>query len=322
MRWVLLVVSLVCFVLGGLGIYRNPALPSQPFEVSVVEAQTKLDAWKTYISLSANLDLDSRIYSTDVVRPVYCLKSTNQVHSVSITDAKTQSDLKDYLGATVRVNSRTMSGGIKMQMVENVVGDDKVISQRQLSPLEGSNGEVWVLTNRRVENQNSQSLDGESAFEGVLTRFVDFDKNLKSYIEDYSLAKIQKQLSKDGKFEITDETYLIILGLQDTQKNLFYCPVEGSDNVLYTAMTEKLAKDPPNPIVGIMESWDTQEKGSLGTQLNKTPPEKIGVIRHGLTAEMYNKRSSDSVKGTFFFAGVFLVFAAIGFLRGILKKKR
>lgn len=321
MRWMLLIVSLICFVFGSLEKHRNPMLPSQPVEVTVTEAVPKLDVWKTYVSLSANMDLESRVYSTDVIRPVYSLKSTNEVHPVSIADKEGRLALKDYLGTTVKVSSKIASGGIQMQMIENEVGVDKVISQRRLSPLAGSNGGVWVLTNRRQGDEGDSSLSGVAVFEGVLTRFVDFDINLESYIENYTLEEIQQQLLDEGKFEITDETYLIILGLENTRDNLFYCPIKGSDNKLYTVMTEKLAADPPNPIVGIMESRDSKEEGDLGTLLNKTPPEKIGVIRHGWTADMYNKKSSDSVKGTFLFAAIFLFFALIGFARNLSKPK-
>ncbi len=318
MRWMLLVVSIGSFVMGISVMIRNPVLPSEPLEVTVAEAIEKLDQWKTYVSLNAEIDLDARIYSTDVTSPVYALKSTNEVHTLAATHAA----LKDYLGTTVRVNSRIESGGIQMQMIENTVGEDKVMSQRQLSPLAGSNGEIWVLTNRRVGNQGGQSLDEASVFEGVLTHFVDFDKNLESYIEDYSLEKIQKLLSKEQQFEITDETYLIILGLENTKKNPFYCVVKGSDDLLYVAMTEKLVADPPNPLVGIMEKWDAQEEGSLGSFLNTSPPERIGVIRHGWSADMYNKRSADSVKGTFLFAVIFLFLAAFIFLKSRLQKKK
>lgn len=321
MRWLFLFLSLMCFVFGGLTFYGNPALPAQAVEVSIDEAKAKLESRKAYISLSAGIDLESRIYSTDVVRPVYCLKSTNRVHPISVIDAIGQNNLKDYVGASVRVSGRTALGGVKMQMVENTVGETKVISQRQLSPLEGSDGKLWVLTNRRVGDQSAGGVDGESVFEGVLTRFVDFDKNLESYIENYSLSKIQKYLNKDKKYKITEETYLIILGLENTRDNLFYCPVEGSNFVLYAAMTEQLAKAPPNPLVGIMESWDTNEEGDLGAILNQTPPEKIGVIRHGWTADMYNKGNSNSVKSNIFFGVVFLLISVFCFLRGKLKKK-
>ncbi|NOX99455.1 MAG: hypothetical protein GXP30_06965 [Verrucomicrobia bacterium] len=318
MRWMLLAVSIGSFVMGISVKIRNPVLPSEPLEVTAAEAIEKLDQWKTYVSLSAGIDLDSRVYSTDVASPVYALKSTNEVHPLAATHAA----LKDYLGTTVRVSSRIESGGIQMQMIENTVGEDKVMSQRQLSPLAESNGEVWVLTNRRVGNQGDQSLNEASVFEGVLTRFVDFDKNLQSYIEGYSLEKIQKLLSKEQQFEITGETYLIISGLENTKKNPFYCAVKGSDNLLYAAMTEKLVAAPPYPLVGIMERWEAEAEGSLGSLLNTNPPARIGVIRHGWTADMYNKRSADSVKGTFLFAVIFLFLAAFIFLKSRRQKKK
>ena len=82
-----------------------------------------------------------------------------------------------------------------MQMVEDQIGDDKVLSERQLTPLEGTKGKVWVLTGK-MSDSGTGSLKDVRDYRGVMTRFKDFDKNLDSYIEDFSLKKIKRYLKK------------------------------------------------------------------------------------------------------------------------------
>ena len=321
MRWILLIVSLGCFIMGFLVKWRNPTLPTQPEEVNVAEATAKLDTWKTYVSLSASIDLNSKIYTTSVTRPVYSLKPTNEVHSVTLISNDPENELAEYLGATVRIKRKIGSMGVRMQMVEDKVGKNKVKSERLLAPLEGTNGKVWVLTGEK-DGAGGGELSGAGGFEGVLTRFMDFDKNLESYIEDYSLKKIRSHLKKEEDFEVPEKAYLIIMGLGKKGENLFYSPVKDSKHTLYVAMVERLVKDPPDPIVGIMESWSTREAGSLGTLLNESPPEKIGVIRPGWTVEKYNKSTIESVYSLFLVGGVSVLFAGVGFLRKSLRRKR
>lgn len=321
MRWVMLIIAVGSFVMGLLVKIRNPVLPSDPVVVSVSEAIAKLDIWKSYVSLSAEIDLESRIFSTAVPRPAYSLKDTNEVYAVELTSADPEKDLAAYLGSTVRINHRGASGGIKLQMVEDKVGKDRLVSSRSLVLLEGTSGKVWVLSGK-MDDSGKGDTRVATGYEGVLTRFADFDKNLDSYIEDYSLKKIKKHLKREQEFDLPEDAFLLIKFPRKEGKNHFYCPIKDSNHSLYAVMSEKLAMDPPDTLVGILESRSAKEEGSLGGMLTNSPPDKIGVISHGWTADQQNKRSSDTVKGSLLIGGIALLFAVVGFLRSAVRKRR
>ncbi|MCI0538472.1 MAG: hypothetical protein L0Z50_24965 [Verrucomicrobiales bacterium] len=322
-RWPLFVIGLGLMVCAVIARFQQPALAADARRVDLAEAIALAGtATKQFIEVEASVDMDRRIYSTgdDVTRPVYTGHPPDQVYSIHL--GAQSSEWEKYLGNMVRVETGLESRYLRLQIVRDRAFEEKqVLSERLLAPVRGSQYRLWALSD--VFPSGSPRGAGwvnQGQVQGHLTRFKDLEENRSSPKFSHDLQQIYRSVEKEYGQAIPENAHILLTDHKSFPQPdaHFYCPIKGSRDTLFAALTPSTIANVPDVLRGVFEAADLRLYADFEKALNTKLPQRIGVL-HPETAESFNTRRASGMREVLATGGSL---ASLGFVGIVWKRLR
>lgn len=299
----------------------HPPLPEAPQNITPKEAAllVKDDVYH-YVSISAGVDTEQKIYNTVLRRPLYTSRDTSKQYDITEAITLHHEELPSYLGCITTAQIPSLQNLVSLRTVSTRTGKkDEVLSERLLVPLQGTQNNIWVLSEIFKKGDSSQGgwLDRQS-YTGVLTYMKDINKNVPYPALDQDWDKIRDFIGKESSIAVNDDTLLIITDFDKDFQPYTIMPVNDTQNSIFAVVHKGEEQKVSNTVTGIFRAWDLEMYKEFPAVLGKELPARIGVIDL-MTAQEYNEKHAQSAHNVMLtgeiLMGISLLFHIIHFFK-------
>ncbi len=305
LRWGLLLVKV-----------KRPALAEAPHRVTRAEAAALVaQPGRHYVELTAQPDLHRRIYATGIQRPLYTSRAPTENRTLEPSDAES-GHWDDLLGTLVTLRAPLDTPQLSLQTVVEQEPKNKVLSERLLAPLQGTNQRVWVLS-ALFHGDGAVSFATAGHYQGRLTLLDDLDQNNQHPPLRHEVADIREFLQEKTGRSLPAHAYLILTA-PGPPANHWYCPLAESQN-LFVLLNGEAERSLSGTMRGILESAESSLYRDFERLLGAPLPPRIGILT-SQTAATYHQRNSATISDLLMLGSIATALGAV--LIGIRRRHR
>lgn len=308
-RWGSMALGGVLLV-GGVGAALSYAPRSEtPRAVTPQEALSLAgQAREVFVSLDAPLDEQTLVHESYLATPRFISVDTNQVHTLRPGKDGAGASL---VGATVRAQDALEDGRIECQLVRQDSNGSSLQSMVVLSPLSGTDGQVWVASPRFQTEGEADNWQARGWYQGPLSRFDDLEENAPHIgysaqaVREYALENLNVRIPQDATLLIDGQ------GLQDGgAARESYSVVSGTEGNLIVRRGSAASSKAPSTgaLVGMLEAQPVPRE--LATLIGSSDPERAMVLDTTRTAASENAKDLQAMRVGLIGGGALFAFGA------------